>query len=1062
MLLVRRFGLLAVIGTLLIIVLPFSEQSLARISGYPTTNPSSWSMVLAAFSARTVQDLKGAVATWMQVQPDASPPGRHIHAMAHDANRGRTVLFGGVDDTQYLDDTWEWDGMRWEEHFPVTSPSARYGHAMAYDNRRGVVVLFGGCDDGGNLNDTWEWDGTNWARRLPLSSPPTRRGHAMAYDRVRNVVVLFGGWGESGGGYLADTWEWDGTNWLQRTPSQTPPKRSGHAMAYDGACHCVLLFGGRDPVPLSDTWQWSGVTWTRRTPSVSPSPRYRHALAYDDSLMRVLLFGGNDGITTLADTWEWDGASWLQSVPKDQPSSRLEHALVYDSGRQCAVLFGGFANGQLDDTWEYGHVQLSVSPPIRTVPPGGSTSFYLSAEGAAWPITLDLPTLPTGISGYFAPSSIITAPADSGLILTASKDLANGIYPSAVTGHTAGVSMTVPITLAVTTPDFALLPSPTARTIYQVDTASYTISLTSSATFTAPVSMVVAELPAGMDFAFWPNPVAPNATSTLELTTSLSLPVGSYDLTMIGSGVIAGPTESVVLTRTASVSLTVLPSAIRPAVSPVSRIVYQGQTARYTISLEGTPGMTLPATLDAGSLPDGASAAFSPSAIRPGESSMLTVATTASTPLGTHEFSITATTASLVGAVEGVLEVKAAVLLPVMMKRWPPVPYQPTLSSISNPDGDGNYVASWVEVPSRLADTYTLEEATDAAFTAGLREACTTVQQSCSVTGRLAGTYYYRVKGCNVWGCGPHSNTESTMVQLPGTPFLNAIDNADGDANYTVSWTLAARATGYILEEDADSSFATPTIVYQGGGLSWVSAGKAPATYYYRVRATGPTGQSSWSNTQSVAVPTPSPVVRVLSSNAFAPWDFSPSDWYIVGEVRNDTSSNVEYVEISGTLRDGSGNVVDSGSSYSMVDILTPGMTSPFLIMFWDAPAWASYDLQVTWDSTSDQPYALEVLNSTSYFDSSDAFHVVGEIRNQYAEQRNWVRAFVTMYDAQGQVIGADYAYTNPDELNPGQAASFDVEVYSWKYKPDRSKLASYGLQVYDDWEWSVARREPF
>jgi hypothetical protein len=922
---------------------------------------------------------------------------------------------------------------------------------MVYDSLHGVVILFGGRDDTGNLNDTWEWNGTDWTRRLPPVSPPTRRGHAMAYDTDKNVVVLFGGWGESEGGYLTDTWEWDGTSWLQRTPSQTPSKRSGHAMAYDGACHCVLLFGGHNPAPLGDTWQWNGVTWTQRTPAVSPAPRYRHALAWNDSLMRVLLFGGNDGTSALADTWEWDGTSWLQSFPNLQPSSRAEHALAYDSERRSAVLFGGSGDGQpLHDTWEYGHVQLSVSPATRTVPPGGVTSFYLSAEGAAWPITLTIPALPTGISGYFTPSSVITAPADSALVLTTSEGLSDGIYPSTVTGHTGGLSTSVPITLTVVTPDFGLLPSLTTRTTYQCATATYSISLTSSATFTAPISLILAEPPAGAEAAFQPNPVAPNATSILELGTSLSLPAGDYDLTVVGSGAIPGTTEPVTLTRSAYLALTVLPATITPTVTPSYYALHRGQTANYLVSLNSTPGLTLPATLDASPLPDGTTHTFSPPEIRPGESSTLIVTTTTSTPLGTREFSITATSASLIGVVEGVLETRSAVLLPTIMKRWPPIPYQPSLSSISNPGGDGSYVANWVELPERLADTYTLEEATDAAFTANLQTVCTTAQQFCSVAGRLASTYYYRVQGCNTWGCGPYSNVESTTVLPPGTPVLNAIDNADGDANYTVSWSSAPRAASYTLEEDTDSSFSTPATVYQGGNLSWAAAGKAPATYYYRVKATGPTGQSGWSNVQSVNVPVPSPVVRVLSSNAFVPYSGSTS-WYIVGEVRNDTSANVQFVRISATLRDAGGNVVDSDYSYSMIGKLTPGMTSPFWIIFSDPPSWSTYDLQVTWDTTSQQPYAMEILNSTLYFDSYDAFHVVGEIRNQYAEQRTFVEAYVTMYDASGQVIGVDSTFTNPYDLNPGQTASFDSEVYFWKYKPDQSRMHSYRLQVYDD-----------
>jgi hypothetical protein len=35
--------------------------------------------------------------------------------------------------------------------------------------------------------------------------------------------------------------------------------------------------------------------------------------------------------------------------------------------------------------------------------------------------------------------------------------------------------------------------------------------------------------------------------------------------------------------------------------------------------------------------------------------------------------------------------------------------------------------------------------------------------------------------------------------------------------------------------------------------------------------------------------------------------------------------------------------------------------------------------------------------------------------------------------------------------LNPGETASFDAYVYFWKYKPDRSRVATHLLQIYDD-----------
>jgi len=91
---------------------------------------------------------------------------------------------------------------------------------------------------------------------------------------------------------------------------------------------------------------------------------------------------------------------------------------------------------------------------------------------------------------------------------------------------------------------------------------------------------------------------------------------------------------------------------------------------------------------------------------------------------------------------------------------------------------------------------------------------------------------------------------------IPGTPFLDAIDNPDQDNYYAVGWQPSLLASTYILEEAADSSFSNPQVVYQGPGLNWTvpSPGRTPATYYYRVRARNSWGNSPWSAVQSVVI----------------------------------------------------------------------------------------------------------------------------------------------------------------------------------------------------------------
>jgi hypothetical protein len=296
-----------------------------------------------------------------------SPQPRWSHALAFDILRGKTVLFGGANGAAFAD-TWEWDGTSWTHRAPANTPPARTLHALAYDLARGRSVLFGGAGSSPNflLADTWEWDGANWTQRFPLQSPPARFAHALASDTIRNRTVLFGGVGFNL--ELADTWEWDGTSWTHLAPANTPPSRSHHALAFDLLRARTVLFGGETngSNPLADTWEWDGANWLHLTPAQNPPARFSHTLAFDVLRGQTVLFGGNINGALLADTWEWDGTNWAQRLPAVSPRSRQATAMAYDLAHGCTVLFAGLSlqNLYLGDTWEWNGSNWTQPGPL--------------------------------------------------------------------------------------------------------------------------------------------------------------------------------------------------------------------------------------------------------------------------------------------------------------------------------------------------------------------------------------------------------------------------------------------------------------------------------------------------------------------------------------------------------------------------------------------------------------------------------------------------------------------------------------------------------------------------
>ena len=187
----------------------------------------------------------------------------------------------------------------------------------------------------------------------------------MAFDAGRGYVVLFGGRSPLSQP-LADTWEWDGVRWRQRSPATNPPATSLRRdfyygpMVYDARRQRCVLYGGiyvtkprNGGMPISASigalWEWDGVTWVEG----SGPEKKGHGMVYDEARGRVVAVGGF-AYPWRFETLEWEGEDWLDRVTPVSPVYRTDPAVAYDSTRRRTVLFGGWGNQPLADTWEYG------------------------------------------------------------------------------------------------------------------------------------------------------------------------------------------------------------------------------------------------------------------------------------------------------------------------------------------------------------------------------------------------------------------------------------------------------------------------------------------------------------------------------------------------------------------------------------------------------------------------------------------------------------------------------------------------------------------------------------
>jgi hypothetical protein len=147
-------------------------------------------------------------------------------------------------------------------------------------------------------------------------------------------------------------------------------------------------------------------------------------------------------------------------------------------------------------------------------------------------------------------------------------------------------------------------------------------------------------------------------------------------------------------------------------------------------------------------------------------------------------------------------------------------------------------------------------------------------------------------------------------------------------------------------------------------------------------------------------------------------------DFHVVGEVRNNTTKLMEFVEITATFYDSTGKVVGTESGFTDMDILRPAETSPFDILLNDeqqSQKIDNYKLSVSGDETlKAKPAKLKLNVGDSFTDSINTYHIVGEVTNQGDQITKFVKVAGAFYNDQNQVVAVGYSYTDPSDLGPG------------------------------------------
>jgi hypothetical protein len=416
--------------------------------------------------------------TWSSKLIPGSPPPRLRAAMAWSPALGKTLLFGGrgfgtptsisvwTSGPPYpesltnglLADTWIYDGSSWSLVPTGHPPPAMEGAQLLYDASRSVFVLVGGhtASETAPAVDRlaiWEFDGTDWTQKLApgdTTQPPsiaTRYGAAAFYNPLRNRVTVFGGTvgqldactltaaqiaaqlaatqndpvGRTAlqatgclGGYVHDSWEWDGTTltnvagvvFAGAVGANPQPvfeqKAGGASWATEGAAagDAGTLVAAGPTSLLSYRYDRSSTHFRPRTslelahyPADAGAPPPEETTTgttaplvgagasplFTARIHPDVLFDPSRGVATVfapdtAAIYETDGATWQVRTPARTPFSNGPNdflGMAWDSAGQRIVAF----DPRDGSTWAHGDggawtpLAVAGSPPPWTVDP---------------------------------------------------------------------------------------------------------------------------------------------------------------------------------------------------------------------------------------------------------------------------------------------------------------------------------------------------------------------------------------------------------------------------------------------------------------------------------------------------------------------------------------------------------------------------------------------------------------------------------------------------------------------------------------------------------------------
>ncbi len=152
---------------------------------------------------------------------------------------------------------------------------------------------------------------------------------------------------------------------------------------------------------------------------------------------------------------------------------------------------------------------------------------------------------------------------------------------------------------------------------------------------------------------------------------------------------------------------------------------------------------------------------------------------------------------------------------------------------------------------------------------------------------------------------------------------------------------------------------------------------------------------------------------------------------HIVGEIKNNLQVPLTQINIHITLFDENKHPIVTKETGSLVNVIMPGMKSPFDLILTDneAKKTKSYSMELDYKISISKDQVIDITESELSRDNHNNLMITGMVTNRGDITANTVAVIATLYDKEGNVAAVSKVHPEPDYLRVDDYAYFVIVI---------------------------------